>query len=486
MNRGYIAVVKADKDEYKFNPPFNPPENYPEYPFSGIDQDNAVYKAFRDILIMLELDKKHFDTKQWNPLGEFISPGDKVVIKPNFVRERNLMGADVFSIITHPSVIRAIVDYVFIALEKKGTIVIADAPQCDCDFEKLLRVTKLESIQQLYTQIYDYKIEIRDLRKFMFIYNRYGILEHDSRISLQGDPEGYSVIDLGKKSALNSFDRYANIVGADYDRRETIRHHHMNKHEYFISNTILSADVLISVPKLKVHKKAGVTLNLKNMVGINGDKNYLPHYRLGPPSRGGDELPDTASLKLRTKLKIQKFLLYHFLTKNNIFLENLVNLCLRLSSITGESYADSIRNELRAGEWYGNDTIWRTIIDLNRIIHGGADKQTGKKFFSVIDGIVGGEKEGPIESTPKACGILIAGFDPVWVDVVATELMGFNHVKIPQYNHALYSKNYQLTQLKKQDIKIKANVKDFENVLSCDHYRGLGFEPSSGWRRFLC
>ena len=56
-----------------------------------------------------------------------------------------------------------------------------------------------------------------------------------------------------------------------------------------IAPAVLSSDVVISVPKLKVHRKVGTTLNLKNMVGINSDKNHLAHYRVGPPSKGGDE-----------------------------------------------------------------------------------------------------------------------------------------------------------------------------------------------------
>jgi len=40
---------------------------------------------------------------------------------------------------------------------------------------------------------------------------------------------------------------------------------------------------LYSIPKMKVHGKVGVTLNLKGLVGVNTDKNYLIHYRVGTP-----------------------------------------------------------------------------------------------------------------------------------------------------------------------------------------------------------
>ena len=43
------------------------------------------------------------------------------------------------------------------------------------------------------------------------------------------------------------------------NRSETIRHHHDDVQEYMISQTVLSSDVIISMPKLKVHKKTGAS-----------------------------------------------------------------------------------------------------------------------------------------------------------------------------------------------------------------------------------
>jgi hypothetical protein len=52
------------------------------------------------------------------------------------------------------------------------------------------------------------------------------------------------------------------------------------------------ADVFINLHKMNVHKKTGVTLNLKNLVGINVDKNWLPHHSEGYPRNGGDQFLD--------------------------------------------------------------------------------------------------------------------------------------------------------------------------------------------------
>jgi uncharacterized protein (DUF362 family) len=69
--------------------------------------------------------------------------------------------------------------------------------------------------------------------------------------------------------------------GADYDPGPTTSHHRGGRNEYLLSETVLRADLVVNLPKLKTHKKTGVTLALKNLVGINGDKNWLPHHRDG-------------------------------------------------------------------------------------------------------------------------------------------------------------------------------------------------------------
>ena len=58
---------------------------------------------------------------------------------------------------------------------------------------------------------------------------------------------------------------------------------------YLLPASILKADVFINLPKLKTHRKAGITGAMKNLVGINGSKDWLPHHTAGPREDGGDE-----------------------------------------------------------------------------------------------------------------------------------------------------------------------------------------------------
>ena len=86
--------------------------------------------------------------------------------------------------------------------------------------------------------------------------------------------------------------------------------------------------------------------------------------------------------------------------------------------------------KIRAGGWYGNDTIWRSVLDLNKILlyadrEGVMRSKRQRKFFSVVDGIIGGEGDGPVLAMPKVSGVLLAGFNPMAVDICATRLMGF-------------------------------------------------------------
>jgi len=51
-----------------------------------------------------------------------------------------------------------------------------------------------------------------------------------------------------------------------------------------------------------------------------------------------------------------------------------------------------------------------------------------------VDGIIAGENEGPIAPTAKACGCLVAGVNPLAVDIVSSRLMGFDFRRIKQFS----------------------------------------------------
>jgi uncharacterized protein (DUF362 family) len=71
--------------------------------------------------------------------------------------------------------------------------------------------------------------------------------------------------------------------------------------------------------------------------------------------------------------------------------------------------------------------IVECIIDINRI---------RKPDFIVIEGIVGGEGDGPLNNQPVDSKIIFAGKDPVAIDTAASYFMGFGIEEIPHLERA--------------------------------------------------
>lgn len=371
--------------------------------------------------------------------ADTIKPGDRVVIKPNLVRDWHPDGLDLYAAITHPAVIRAIVDEVYDALRGDGEIIIADAPMGDTDFDHLLEVTGLSQIVEYYARVKSFRIEIRDLRKY-----RYSLKQgphgyaHEVRHELQGDPTGYIEVDLGSASAFATLENSHLLQGVDVARRaETIGYHTPQTNKYLIARTILDADVLISVPKLKTHGKVGVTINAKNMVGINGDKNYLPHYRWGSTNDGGDQHPaGEVRASDEQRMRLGRLVADHLLARNTRWSDMTVR---ALQSLSGAAAKLAKLPPIVPinGHWAGNDTCWRLPADLIRLALY-ADRQgvmqpvRQRRFVSIVDGIIGGEGDGPLKPMPKTCGVLLAGLHPIAVDLVSARLMGFDPLKITQ------------------------------------------------------
>lgn len=94
-----------------------------------------------------------------------------------------------------------------------------------------------------------------------------------------------------------------------------------------------------------------------------------------------------------------------------------VSLCLKnlFGVAPGRIYGGAERDSLH------NLGLMQTIVDLNLI---------RKPDFQVVDGIVGGEGYGPINNTPVDSKIILAGVDPVAVDMVGLTFMGFTEDQV--------------------------------------------------------
>ena len=208
---------------------------------AGTETRNHVYAAVRAALFGLGLDAERCGTADWNPLGELVPAGGRAVLKPNFIRHWNPCGeGSMDSVVTHGSVIRALADYAFLAVGPGGSVAIAEAPQHDCDFEKIREISGLSELARYYGEL-GLALEIIDLRREEVSYRDGTIVE---RRTLPGDPAGYRLVDLATRSAFEGSGLDPKrFRGADYDPGPTTHHHTDGRNEYLLSETVLGADI---------------------------------------------------------------------------------------------------------------------------------------------------------------------------------------------------------------------------------------------------
>jgi uncharacterized protein (DUF362 family) len=442
-------------------PPFHPDQAYPELsPDTPLSPENEIYGAVRDLLVDFGFDAEHHGTAAWNPFKGFVEPGQTVFIKPNLVFHKHSLGEEgIVSMLSQGAVIRPLIDYVWKALDGKGEILIGDVPLQSAEWDLIMKYTGLrELIEAMKSEGVD--ITLYDLRLEHAITTSHGLIV--KRVAHREDPLGYQAVNIGTDSLLMSvIDQHDKFTITDYPQGTVSKHHNETVNEYLIPKSILAADVFINVPKMKTHKKAGVTLSMKNLIGINADKSWIAHHREGPPEKGGDEFPHMSSKDLF------KYRLYVGL-KNNWFGVQILRVLLPLLHglakiqrwLRPQRKASVVQFEsISEGSWYGNDTLWRVIGDLNRIIlyadkEGKLHPKPQRRYLSVIDGVLGGERNGPMHHMPKAGCRLMAGFNPVVVDLVTAHSMGMDFKKIPQIHKNLGEMKYQLVHQPADEIQV--------------------------------
>lgn len=484
MSSCLVSIFKNESFSYPDKPPFNPPVIYPEFSnyFANyeIDQSNEVYKMVRESLNLLKFDYKNSGTTKWNPLKEIIKEGNTVFIKPNMISEKHKYSDDWDYVITHGSVIRGVLDYVFLALKGHGRVIIGDAPQTDSNFSRIIDLMGLSEIRKVYEKFVNFEISLINLQDENWIVQDGVYL---NTVKLPGDPMGKFKFDLGTNSMFSELNGSGKIYyGAFYNIAETNEHHSQGKHEYSISKSPIFADVFINIPKLKTHKKCGITVNLKSLVGINANKNWLPHYVFGSPDDGGDQFPQKGKKKdFENKLVVK---IKQLLLSKNKYIQFLAKNFRSLAY----KFFGSNKKIVRSGNWFGNDTVWRMALDLNRILL--YSDKTGimnykskpKPFLSVVDGIISMEGNGPTSGVKKDTGILLVGTDPVVVDAVSAKVMGFDYRNLSILKNAFNSHMYPLTDVNYNDIVVISNVEAWSKSLKDFRYQdSMKFKPHFGW-----
>lgn len=476
-NEAIVALHALESRGYPQRAPYDPGEAYPEYHGRKLDPDNEVYGAVRLTLHKLGLDYERFGSPEWNPLGELIEPGMTVFIKPNTVSHLNLARKDLFAVIVHASVLRPVLDYACKALQGRGRIIIGDSQLIMSEFEPAMKLSGITDMLAWYRQQTAIPIECFDLRLERvirtYLYGRWG------RKKVEQDPRGYQVVDLADESYFRGIDpSRLRIAVASY--KAMYQYHSEGRHQYVFPRSFLESDVVINIPKLKTHRRTAVTLALKNYMGIPAFKDSLPHFITGASCDGGDQYIHPSRRK-------EICLWLHDQIQSSPYVPMKFMWAVIKKLIWNSSKIIPFRDNVYEAMWPGNDTLWRTLLDLNRIVmyadrNGKLQDQPQRKQLHLIDGIIGGAGDGPLSPDPVDSRVLLAGFNAACIDAVATMLMGFDFEKVPLIARGLgdAAHKHPVCSIGRNEIEINTGTE----TLTLDTFKerhNLHFAPHPNW-----
>lgn len=384
------------------------------------------------------------------PFGKLIPAGAKVLVKPNWVMHANAGPGGIEPLVTHGSIIKAVVDAALQA--PLSALVVGDAPLQQCDFKHLLAeadmrdwVTTLMRSDPRFRGVFDF----RRTKSVVAAGIRHAKEE-------QADLQDFVLFDLGSESLLEGVSgSAARFRVTQYDPRHMARTHGQGVHRYLVARAVVDADVVINLPKLKTHQKAGLTCALKNLIGINGNKEFLPHHRLGGAQSGGDCYPGRSRIKRTLEFVLDRqncarstaeVRFWHALTRY-------LHFALHLQK-------DELGVE---GSWSGNDTIWRTCLDLNRILlYGRADGTLAdtpqRRILHLADAVVAGQGNGPLAPEPLGLGLVLGSASAAAMDWVAARLLGYDADLLPTVRHAFDPFRWPLTRFSGNDITVTGDL----------------------------
>jgi uncharacterized protein (DUF362 family) len=388
LSQVYVAY-DPDHSRYPDTPPFHPDTLYPEYPFTkdALGPQNDTYRLVRQALKLLF--PQGYGEPGWNPLQHVIRPGDRVLIKPNLVDASTWQNGQM----THPSILRPILDYVYKACGPQGHIVVGDAPWAVDVFAPLVRQTGIETLTDWLVQQAGVPVALIDLNT--------------------SDPQDTPLVNLGHYSEFSGVQR----TWFDGHGRPMVVEGEPGVGRYRISRFVFDADVVISVPKAKVHCSGGITVAMKNAIGI------IPAWD-GPYNDG--------------------------------YLKD----CAHTSDID-QAAGDR-------GMYLDNDTIWRTMADLNRIIRytdekGVLQSTPQRRLLHIVDAIVAAEAS-QYNPIPYPLNTVIISSDPIAVDAITARCMGFDAQMLKSVQNPAFRTELPLGYSHPAQIKVHTTGKGLSQI----------------------
>ncbi len=399
------------------------------------------------------------------PLSDVVPVGGSVLLKPNWVLHENLSGAGMECMITHPEFVLAALAEVLAA--RPGRVIIGDAPIQSARFDEIAWPAWRDRVATLCGTT---PVSIRDFRDT--------IVSRDGRILRPHvhllDADRFVRFDIGCDSLLEPV---SNPPGrfrvTNYDPGRLSRVQRPGIHQYLLAKEPFEVDVILNLPKLKAHAKAGVTAALKNLVGVNADKNFLPHHRVGGSTLGGDCYEGLRPFKRVAEAMLDQA-------------NRRIGRPGYLSFTRAARFANAVHGGDLEGKWAGNDTTWRMVLDLNRIVvHGGVDgslsDEPQRRVFSLTDGIVAGDGNGPLAPEPVSLGAVTFGANSAYCDAAHLALMRFAPGRVPLVREAFSPMRYPIAEGGLSRTRVWCEGAPYGLTEVADRF-GVDFRPPDGWK----
>lgn len=416
-------------------------------------------------------------------MAGYLPDGDfrRIAIKPNLVKHAEHPAFPVSALVTATFMIEAAVEACLQKYSSAESITVCDAPLQTCDWDLLVRQAGIDRLADRFAPWKKPRVSFVDLRRAHFE-KRNGYIEGGNGIA-SGDPAGYAGVVLDDRSFLEAVSgQRGRFRVDDYDPALTAGSHRAGCHRYLVAGTVLDSDLFVNLPKLKTHQKAGLTCALKNLVGIIGDKACLVHHM-----RGKDEFapgtPWPVRLQVRARALLQGRSRAAFSSARRVW-----NLLKRAHGIETEGTRDNLDGAVYvgAGSWYGNDTIWRMIYDLNKVVSyappgGGPLRDTPQRArVAFMDAVVAGEGNGPIQPLAVETGVVAAANDPFLLDMAASRLMGFDWRLIPKLARFREFNDPILARFDPESVSLEFNGETLRGIKALPVLHG--FLPPPGWK----
>jgi uncharacterized protein (DUF362 family) len=388
----------------------------------------------------------------------------RILLKPNWVLQPTISHHK-YSLVTNENLILAVIGHI-LSNYKPESISIGDAPIQDCNWDQLFSFEFQSALDRLSKQ-HNLPISIKDYRRTRWQHSNNKVFYNCRPV------DDFVIYDLGSSSMLEP------ITGDDTEFRVNNYNpaimkeaHGKGFHKYCIIKDFFSNDVVITIPKIKTHCKTGITGAMKILVGLNGDKDFLPHHRKGSSKSKGDCYRDNnIFIKAAETLSDQA-------NKNR---DNLLYQFYNIPGVILRQFTFNKKNNNLWGAWYGNDTAWRMVFDLNRIalygdISGKIHERPQREIFNLSDAIVAGQGNGPLRPEPLPLGTLSFSNNSILTDLVFSILFGFDYKKIPLIAESLEYFN-------PAESKIRLNDR---NICLEDLWpHSVKAKPAPGWRNHI-